>query len=146
MIAPVLAAWLALATGDARPRAVHHINLFSSRFVVLRANRVQCTVWNNGDLCNSRSSAQEDGFWPAGTLDNYVYAQGIQVAGIITTPGFPWAGDTVGAFFFDPRGDQKQGQPLTQVYDWLAPGDRLRWPVTTGLRSTPSAPGAGATT
>src|SRR6185312_3382348 len=39
-----------------------------------------------------------------------------------------WAGDTAGAFFFDPRGDQGAGDPLTGIYNSLDPADLDSWP------------------
>jgi len=44
------------------------------------------------------------------------------------------AGDTAGAFFFDPRGDQIAGDPLGQIYNSLDPSDLNNWPAGAMVR------------
>jgi len=71
----------------------------------------------------------EGGFWPKGTPDSYIFNSGLQIGGNIpASAGFAWAGDTVGAFFMDPRGDQQDGAPITLVYNSLDAGDAASWP------------------
>ena len=110
------------------------LRLFSFEGTVLSANRVSCGIDNVGELCADASGSPVlgGGFWPRGTVDQYVFNSGLQIAGIIpTTAGggkatFPWAGDTVGAFFLDERGDQAVGEAATPLVDSRAPGGAIR--------------------
>jgi hypothetical protein len=106
-------------------------NLFAVTNAVLDVNRVFCGINNLGELCvdPTNSPVVGGGFWPKGTPDQYVFNSGLQLAGIIpTSAGFPWAGDTVGAYFMDPRGTQSQGDGVTLVYNSLDQGDAAAWP------------------
>jgi hypothetical protein len=77
------------------------------------------------------------GFWPKGTPDQYIFNSGLQLGGTIpSSAGFSWAGDTVGAFFMDPRGDQAEGDPITLVYNSLDAGDAAAWPTGAVVRDT----------
>ncbi|HEX4560623.1 MAG TPA: hypothetical protein VH113_02225 [Gemmatimonadales bacterium] len=79
----------------------------------------------------------EDGIWPLPTGDSYIYQSGIQIAGLIApTAGFSWAGDTVGAFFVDFRGDQLDGSPLTSLLDSRDTADLRTWPQAALIRDT----------
>jgi hypothetical protein len=42
--------------------------------------------------------------------------------------GFAWAGDTVGAFFFDPKGTTEHGDRLSLVWNSLDITDAANWP------------------
>lgn len=42
---------------------------------------------------------------------------------------FPWAGDTIGAFFADFRGTQNSGQALTQIFSSRDTADLRLWPT-----------------
>src|SRR5207245_11731466 len=81
------------------------------------------------------------GFWPKGTPDQYIFNSGLQIAGVIpdTAAGgngaVQWAGDTVGAFFFDARGDQGAGEGLTLAYSRLDPNDVAAWPNGAKVRN-----------
>src|SRR5262247_1433054 len=72
--------------------------------VLLAVNQFQCTVRSNGDTCAdlNNSPVNPGGFWPVGTPNAYMFNSGVNLAGRIpvNSPGNPWAGDTVGAFFF----------------------------------------------
>jgi hypothetical protein len=106
-------------------------NLFALVFGVMNVNRIYCGINNIGELCvdPTNSPVVGGGFWPKGTPDQYVFNSGLQLAGTIpSTAGFAWAGDTIGAFFMDPRGDQAEGDPITLVYNSLDPGDLANWP------------------
>src|SRR5512143_1182082 len=102
----------------------------------LQANRVWCGLNNLGELCVNPDGSPVigGGFWPRGTVDQYVFNSGLQVAGII--PGnagggrasFSWAGDTVGAYFHDTRGDQVAGEGVTPLFNSRSAHDRARWP------------------
>jgi len=112
-------------------------NLFSIGGV-LNANRVRCALDNIGDVCSPNifvTSESEDGIWPSTTNDTYIFNSGIQLAGLIPPgAGFAWAGDTVGAFFRDFRGDQVDGSPLGDVFDSRDSRDTPRWPASALIR------------
>lgn len=114
-----------------RPIRSRALNLFSLPVHVMNVNRVVCPIVNNGQVCvdSTQSPVAEGSFWPKGTADNYVFNSGLQAAGIIkAAPNFPWNGDTVGVFFMDPRGDQLQGDGVTQVWSSLDANDVASWP------------------
>ena len=118
----------------ARPEAARGFNLFAGAVnVMMNVNRIQCNINNIGETCvdPTNSPVVGGGYWPKGTPDQYIFNGGLQIAA--TLPGnravFPWAGDTVGAFFFDPRGDQAHGQGLTNVFNGLSAADLAEWPT-----------------
>src|SRR5437899_3523849 len=123
-----------------RPRA---LNLFATSGLLLEANRIACGIDNIGQVCVafSGSPVGGGGFWPKGTPDQYIFNSGLQIAGVIpdTAAGgksaFQWAGDTVGAFFFDARGDQGAGEGLTLAYSRLDPNDVAAWPNGAKVRN-----------
>ena len=89
------------------PRAVRsHIGLFASPTVRLSGNRVECGISNEGDICANyfRSPSGAGANWPLGTPDGYIFASGLQVAGINGPAAGPWASDTVAAYFYDHTG------------------------------------------
>jgi hypothetical protein len=113
------------------------LNLFATSGLLLEANRIQCGLDNTGQVCVafSGSPVGGGGFWPKGTPDQYIFNSGLQLAGIVDpAAGFSWAGDTAGAFFFDPRGDQQSGDPLGQIYNSLDPADLNAWPTAAVVR------------
>ena len=118
-----------------RPVAARGFNLFAGAAdVMMNTNRVVCNITNLGEHCVASplmSWVAGGGLWPKGTPDQYIYNGGLQVAAII--PGnrqtFAWSGDTVGAYFFDARGDQRAGQGLTGVYSSLNATDLAEWPA-----------------
>ena len=125
----------------AKPRPFRSVsNLFagfSGR--ALAANRVYCGFYNTGNNCTdpSDNGVIEGGFWPNGTPDSYIFNSGIQLAGIVSpTAGFGWAGDTVGAYFMDFRGDQVVGEGLTPIYDSRDTADQRQWPIGAVVRDT----------
>lgn len=108
------------------------LNLFASSGLLLQANRVQCGIDNVGQVCVafSGSPVGGGGFWPKGTVDQYIFNSGLQLAAVVDpAAGFAWAGDTAGAWYFDPRGDQGSGDPLVSIYNSLDPADfPANWP------------------
>ncbi len=108
------------------------LNLFASSGLLLEANRVQCGIDNVGQVCVafSGSPVGGGGFWPKGTVDQYIFNSGLQLAAVVDpAAGFAWAGDTAGAWYFDPRGDQASGDPLGSIYNSLDPADfPANWP------------------
>jgi hypothetical protein len=125
-----------------QPRVSGGFNLFAgSRIVRLNANRVDCNaVHNIGNICYdpSGSGTVEGGFWPNGTPNNYVFNGGLQVGGTVSYGAGtgPWAGDTVGAYFMDARGDQKMGDPVTNVFSSLNAADVAAWPGAAFITDT----------
>src|SRR2546422_8133958 len=143
----LVVAILALAAGataaakpaPGRPAKRSGMNLFALTFGVMDVNRIFCGINNIGELCvdPNNSPVVGGGFWPKGTPDQYVFNSGLQLAGQVDPlAGFSWAGDTVGAFFMDPRGDQAQGDPITLVYSSLDPTDAAGWPNGAVIRDT----------
>jgi hypothetical protein len=122
-----------------RPGKRSGLNLFALTFGVMNVNRVFCGINNIGEVCvdPTNSPVVGGGFWPKGTPDQYVFNSGLQLAGTIpASAGFAWAGDTVGAYFMDPRGTQAQGDPVTLVYNSLDLGDAAGWPNGGIVRDT----------
>jgi hypothetical protein len=133
---------LVLPLGDAvaqsKPRLAAP-NLFAFPAAVLDGNRVACGVDNIGQVCRSFAGSPIAGgaFWPKGTADQYIFNSGLQVAALIPAgAGFAWAGDTVGAFFMDPRGDQTAGTPRTNVFNSRDTTDAADWPIGAVVRDT----------
>ncbi|MBI1967064.1 MAG: hypothetical protein HYS40_03655 [Gemmatimonadetes bacterium] len=119
-----------------RPRA---LNLFAAAGLLLDVNRVVCGLANTGQICVAfaGSPVGGGGFWPKGTPDQYIFQSGIQLAAVIpSTAGFPWAGDTVGAYFVDTRGTQEQGDGLSLIYNSLNSQDLASWPNGAIVRDT----------
>ena len=122
-----------------RPAKRSGLNLFALTFGVMNVNRIFCGINNIGEVCvdPTNSPVVGGGFWPKGTPDQYIFNSGLQLAGTIpSSAGFSWAGDTVGAYFMDPRGDQAEGDPLTLVYNSLDPSDAANWPNGAVVRDT----------
>src|SRR2546425_8792418 len=145
LVAAVLDAVPAAAKPVPGRPAKRRNSLFSLTFGVMNVNNIFCGINNIGELCvdPNNSPVVGGGFWPKGTPDQYIFNSGLQLAGQIpqTAGGgkasFAWAGDTIGAFFMDPRGDQAEGSPITLVYNSLAPGDvGVNWPVGAYVRDT----------
>ena len=124
-----------------RPAKRSGMNLFALTFGVMNVNNFFCGINNIGELCVDphNSPVVGGGFWPKGTPDQYIFNSGLQLAGQVSTSpadGFAWRGDTTGAFFMDPRGDQTMGDPITLVYSSLDPSDAATWPNGGFVRDT----------
>ena len=122
-----------------RPAKRSGMNLFALTFGVMNVNNFFCGINNIGELCVDphNSPVVGGGFWPKGTPDQYIFNSGLQLAGQVSTSpadGFAWRGDTTGAFFMDPRGDQTMGDPITLVYSSL--DDAGAWPNGAYVRDT----------
>src|SRR5438105_2517571 len=131
LMAAGLASVAAAKPAPGRPGRPRSLNLFATSGLLLQANRIACGIDNIGQVCVafSGSPVGGGGFWPKGTPDQYIFNSGLQLAGVVDPgAGFSWAGDTAGAFFFDPRGDQIAGDPLGQIYNSLDPADLAIWP------------------
>ncbi|MGH7674845.1 MAG: hypothetical protein ACREMV_06180 [Gemmatimonadales bacterium] len=130
LLAAVAGAQAPPAAKEARRTGV--LDLFASEPLLLDANRVQCNIVSDGEVCTAfRSPVGGGGFWPKGTLDQYIFNSGLQFVAVVEpgVPGFAWSGDTTGAWFFDTRGDQVSGVPLTDVFNSLDPDDAAAWPA-----------------
>ena len=129
VVALVLAVLLP-ATAAAKPDPTAKqtgFKLFARTTDAITINRVLCYITSTGEICTATSSSSTagGGFWPRGTVDQYVFNSGMQLAGIISpNAGFAWAGDTTGAFFFDGRGDLKHGTQLLPIYNTSDPDDK----------------------
>jgi hypothetical protein len=116
--------------------------LFAKALGGLTGNRVYCGLnASKGHVCVDTlgSSNVGGGFWPKGTQDQYVFNSGIQVVGLIdpSNPGNPWAGDTSGGFFYDPKGTTEHGSGVFPIYNSADPGDVANWPEAAFVPSPP---------
>ena len=124
------------------PRRVSRLLSAPYYAAALLSNRVYCGVDAVGGLCSEYGEFSGGGVWPYGTPDFYIFSSGLQVAGIIPAaagggkPTFAWAGDTTGAFFMDPRGDQQNGYPLSKVFDSRDTSALRQWPIAAVARDT----------
>jgi hypothetical protein len=130
----------ALPKPGAKPRGFRLFARSGSVLGALTGNRVYCGLATDGRVCvdSTNSSTIGGGFWPKGTPDQYVFNSGLQLAGIIGTDGGAWAGDTVGAFFFDPKGTTEHGEPVNAnvgannviqgLYNSSRADDLAEWP------------------
>ncbi len=135
-------AGLAVATPSearpSRPRA-RGFQLFSASTLGMEVNRVYCGLRAIGETCVdiTGSPVLGGGSWPRGSGDAYIFNSGLQIAGIIpASAGFAWAGDTVGTWFMDPRGDQQSGEQLTDIFSSLNAADLAAWPSAATIRDT----------
>jgi len=104
--------------------------LFARALGAMTINRIYCGLASDGQVCvdSTNSSTIGGGFWPKGTPDQYIFNSGLQVAGVVGTDGGPWAGDTVGGFFFDPKGTTQHGEEVQPIYNASSPADVAAWP------------------
>lgn len=93
--------------------------LFARALGAMTTNRVYCGLAADGRVCvdSTNSSTIGGGFWPKGTADQYVFNSGLQVAGIVSNPGGIWDNDTVGGFFFDPKGTTEHGEQILPLFN-----------------------------
>jgi len=105
--------------------------LFARALGALTINRMYLGLSSSGQIGvdSANSSTIGGGFWPKGTPDQYVFNSGIQVAGIIGPEGGPWANDTVGGFFFDPKGTTEHGEQVQPIYNATSISDLASWPA-----------------
>ena len=115
------------AAAKPRPgKGAQGFRLFARSLGALTVNRVYCGLSATGEICvdSTNSSTIGGGFWPKGTADQYVFNSGLQLAGTIDpAAGFEWAGDTTGAFFFDPKGTTQHGELVAPIYNMSNPED-----------------------
>jgi hypothetical protein len=119
----------AAATAAVKPKpgaGARGFRLFARSLGAITINRIYCGLATTGEVCvdSTNSSTIGGGFWPKGTADQYVFNSGLQIAGIIGGDANPeWAGDTTGAFFFDPKGTTQHGEQVEPIYNTTNPDD-----------------------
>ena len=124
---------LIVGAAEAKPRPGNQnkgFRLFARPLGALVINRIYCGLSSSGEICvdSTNSSTIGGGFWPKGTADQYVFNSGIQVAGLIGPDANPeWRGDTTGAQFFSPRGDN-HGEEFRPIFNASNPDDVENWP------------------
>ncbi len=113
--------------------------LFARSQYALSANRVQCGFTSDGILCSNAPffTSISGAFWPKGTPNNYIFNSGLQVAGIIGPDGGPWAGDTTGAFLYDPKGTTQHGLEAEPISASGDSADRADWPDVARVPAMP---------
>ena len=138
--APVLDAAAAVTRPDpAHPYA--GFRLFARSVGALSVNQVYCGLVANGVTCvdTTGSATVGGGYWPKGTADQYVFAAGFQVAGIVggIRSENPWAGDTTGDLFINFRGGSN-GEQVRPIYNSTDPGDVANWPAAAYVPDEPN--------
>jgi hypothetical protein len=127
LVGVLLSAAPASAAAEPRPgpKKPGGFRLFARSLGALSINRVVCGLTSDGHVCvdSTNSGTIPGASWPKGTVDAYVFNSGLQIAGIIGADGGPWAGDTTGAFFFDPKGTTEHGEEVEPIYNTTDPED-----------------------
>lgn len=146
ILAGLLALALAAVTptpGWAKPepgakKPTRGFRLFSAPLGAMTINTVYCGLNSTGEVCvdSTNSSTIGGGFWPKGTADQYIFNSGLQLAGVVGPDGGPWAGDTTGAFFFDPKGTTQHGLGIQPIYNSTNASDLANWPAAAYVPST----------
>jgi hypothetical protein len=107
----------------------------------LAVNQVFCGLLSVGNICVDTTGSGQvgGGYWPKGTADQYVFASGFQVAGIIggIRSQNPWAGDTASALFLNFQG-AGNGEQVMPIYNSTNPGDRASWPDAARVPDEPN--------
>jgi hypothetical protein len=96
----------------------------------IKVNQVQCGLISNGQICvdSTGSSTIPGSVWPKGTNNQYTFNSGISLAGIVGTEMPAWAGDTIGAFFFEGSGFLLNGEQVEPIYNASDAADLAQWP------------------
>ncbi len=114
-----------------QPGAGRGFRLQARAIGAITINRVYCGLAATGEICvdSTNSSTIGGGYWPKGSPQQYVFNSGLQAAGAIQdTLGWAWAGDTTGAFFFDPKGTTQHGQQVQPIWNSASAADEAAWP------------------
>ncbi|HEY9521742.1 MAG TPA: hypothetical protein VIR33_00775, partial [Thermopolyspora sp.] len=126
----VLALCATASEAVAKPKPGRGFRLFASAENIFTVNRVQCRVFSTGQICATGSSTVGGGIWPRGTANQFVFASGINIAGVIE-PGDRsvngYAGDTAGAFF-NNTGGSDNSEEIRPIFDSNDPADAAVWP------------------
>lgn len=132
-----LARWLILSgvigttpvLAQGAPAKSHGFNLFgrvASSYAIYRPNRTDCGVVPE-EIGGVANDIYFGCVWPTGTPNNYIFASGFRLAGIIGPEVSAWAGDTSGSFIFDLKGTTPHVGRLTPV--WSSRNDAAKWPA-----------------
>jgi hypothetical protein len=109
--------------------------LLARTTAALTINRVACGIEAHGVICVDPTDIDFGGFWPRGTLNNYVFASGFQIGGVVG--GGPWEGDTTGASFFASTGIT-HGVPVRLIHNSADPEDLANWPDAARVPDEPT--------
>jgi hypothetical protein len=114
------------------PGAKPQFKLFARALGSIGVNRVELGLASLGNIGvdSSGRGTTQGGYWPRGTIDNYIFNSGIQVAGQIqgTKPTNPWGGDTAGGMFFDATGLHEHSEGVENVFNSASAADVASWP------------------
>ena len=130
-LALMLAAPVAGATAlPERPIKKSGFRLLARASGSLKVNQVQCGLISNGQICvdSTGSSTIPGSVWPKGTNNQYTFNSGISLAGIVGDEMPAWAGDTIGAFFFEGSGFLLNGEQVEPIYNASDAADLGQWP------------------
>ncbi len=130
-LALMLAAPAAGATAlPERPIKKSGFRLLARASGSLKVNQVQCGLISNGQICvdSTGSSTIPGSVWPKGTNNQYTFNSGISLAGIVGDEMPAWAGDTIGAFFFEGSGFLLNGEQVEPIYNASDAADLGQWP------------------
>jgi hypothetical protein len=142
----LVAALMAVAptVAGARPRPgkpTSGFHLFARSLAAITGNRVYCGLnASKGQVCvdSTGATVAGGGFWPKGTIGQYVFGSGIEVAGIIGDEANPeWRGKISGGFFEDPKGTTENGRGVQPIYNSNDPTDVASWPKAAFVPSPP---------
>ena len=130
-----------VAVAKPRPGKSGSFNLMSSALLVFESNRVFCRVASGGPICATGSSTVGGGLWPKGSADQYSFAGGLQIAGIID-PSQPksingFAGDTAGAFFYNSSTGTGNGIQIQPIFSSDDASDVAAWPEAAKVPAAP---------
>ncbi len=122
---------LAVAKPEPGAKKAKGFRLFARPLGAMTINNVYCGLSSDGQVCvdSTNSSTIGGGYWPKGTADQYIFNSGLQLAGVVGADGGPWAGDTTGAFFFDPKGTTQHGTQVEPIYNTSDPSDFANMPL-----------------
>jgi hypothetical protein len=127
-----------------RPRPGHPLEgfrLFARSQGALTINQVSCSLVAQGLICTDTlgSGDRGGGFWPKGTADQYIFASGFQVAGVVggIRSENPWAGDTTSALFFSAA-PNANGEQVRPIYNSTDPVDVANWPAAAYVPNEPN--------
>ncbi len=110
---------VAVAKPEPGAKKAKGFRLLAGALGAMTINRIYCGLSSDGQICvdSTNSSTIGGGFWPRGTANQYIFNTGLQLAGVVGPDGGPWAGDTTGAFFFDPKGTTQHGEQVEPIYN-----------------------------
>lgn len=114
--------------------------LLARAFGALTINRVYCGLPSTGEICkdSTGSGATGGGFWPKGSLNQYVFASGIQIAGVVGgSEDNPWIRDTTAALFYEASGLRLNGDPVGLLHNSADREDLADWPEAAKVPDQP---------